>query len=297
MAIELAKWRQQVILASSGHALQKRLDRAFTGYVCRKDDDALPVIMPSMYECEQICTRPKAECKTIQMQKVKSTQVVAMLEGLVSDYPAMITAVKTVREDWPLHMFNQGLRYWKYSYLARGEYLKNTTFGPSDGQWTQGDLYPLLTMLQNRSTCWRTYGCTVGLCRTDPGYTRTGPGESMLDVNAGCRDGWTAQMHFRKRIEEIDQAWSNLEMENPYCDPQVVADKYEIRKEQVQFMWAVFETDPEKVVASMLATRNPKLTYPFKLGADPVQKVLQVWEAFDIHCQNYTLAQIVLGEF
>ena len=217
-----------------------------------------------------------------------------MLEALVSEHPAMQTAVRIVRDDWPLHMFNQGFRFWKYAYHARGESLKNTTVGPSDGRWTQQDIYPLLEMLQNRSTCWRTYGCPVGMCDMDPGYTRFAPGESNLDVNAGCRDGWTAQEHFRKRVQEVDQAWSNLELENPNCDPQVVADKYELRKEQVMFIWSVFDTDPENVTKKMLADPYHKLKYPIQ--GDPVQKVRQVWESFDILCQNFSIAQVVLGE-
>jgi hypothetical protein len=114
-------------------------------------------------------------------------------------------------------------------------------------------------------------------------------------VNAGCRDGWTAQEHFRKRVEEVDQAWSNLELENSDCDPQVVADKYGLRKEQVMFIWSVFDTDPESVTERMLADPYKMLRYPIQ--GDPAQKVRQVWESFDIFCQNYSIGQVVLGEF
>jgi ABC-type transporter MlaC component len=63
----------------------------------------------------------------------------------------------------------------------------------------------------------------------------------------------------------------------------------------VQFIWSVFETDAENVTNRMAADSFYKLKYP--ISGDPVQKVRQVWEAFDIHCQNYTIAQIVLGKF
>ncbi len=95
-------------------------------------------------------------------------------------------------------------------------------------------MVPIIEMLQNRSTCWRSYSCASGsLCPLIRGHVRLNSGESNLDVNPGCRDGWTARIHFQKRIEEIDQAWSNLEMENWMCDPQAVADAHGIRKEQV----------------------------------------------------------------
>jgi alpha-tubulin suppressor-like RCC1 family protein len=305
LAIEIAKWRQQVILAASGHALKTRLDRAFTGYSCEGALSEVNQVLvnktkrqemfTSKNVCDKYCSQAQVRgtCNMAERRNISSPEVVALLERLVADYPAMSTAVQIVRDDWPLHMYNQGLRYWKYAHHARGEYLKSTTAGPSDGSWTKDDLYPLLTMLQNRSTCWRSYSCQVGLCSTDIGYTRVNPGESSLDVNPGCRDGWTAQQHFRKRIEEIDQAWSNLELENPYCEPQVIADKYELRKEQVQYIWAAFATDPENVTQSMLKSSHPNVKKPI-LG-DPIQKVRQVWDAFDIHCQNYTIAQISLG--
>ena len=299
IAIDMAKWRQQVILAASGHALQKRLDRAFAGHACPDEKGRVgSVVFETEAECTQKCVEPGGlemrACVATHRLNISSLELINMLEALVSEHPAMQTAVRIVRDDWPLHMFNQGFRFWKYAYHARGEFLKNTTVGPSDGRWTQQDIYPLLEMLQNRSTCWRTYGCPVGMCDMDPGYTRFAPGESNLDVNAGCRDGWTAQEHFRKRVQEVDQAWSNLELENPNCDPQVVADKYELRKEQVMFIWSVFDTDPENVTKKMLADPYHKLKYPIQ--GDPVQKVRQVWESFDILCQNFSIAQVVLGE-
>ena len=295
IAIEIAKWRQQVILATSGHALKKRLDQAFLGYGCMSAGILKSVLFDKMTECVRVCVDPDDVCIPIERLKISSTALSSFFDRMVSEYPSLSTAVKIIRDDWPLHMYNQGFRFWKYPYHARGESLKNSTVGPSDGRWKKSDIYPILTMLQNRSTCWRSYSCEVGQCSVDPGFTRVSPGESMLDVNPGCRDGWTAQQHFQKRIEEVDQAWSNLEMENPYCDPQVVADKYKLRKEQVQFIWSVFETDAENVTNRMAADSFYKLKYP--ISGDPVQKVRQVWEAFDIHCQNYTIAQIVLGKF
>ncbi len=305
IAISMAKWRQQVILAASGHALQKRLEIAFAGHSCPDEKGSAGSVMyTTKAECEKKCvdsvvvggveTLVERACLPTQRLNISSLELTNMLEALVREYPAMKTAVRIVRDDWPLHMFNQGFRFWKYAYHARGESLKNTTVGPSDGKWTQRDIYPLLEMLQNRSTCWRSYGCPVGLCTTDPGYTRGAPGESNLDVNAGCRDGWTAQEHFRKRVEEVDQVWSNLELENSDCDPQAVADKYELRKEQVMYIWSVFDTDPENVTKRMFADPYKKLHYPI---VNPAQKVRQVWESFDIFCQNYSIAQVVLGEF
>ena len=298
MAIEMAKWRQQVILAASGHSLRNRLDRAFMSFVCTSPHKNYTVPtggFSSLDECNEECSRLSQQdpCIIDQKSNISSPEVVIMLEQLVAEFPSMSTAVQIVRDDWPLHMFNQGFRFWKYAYHARGESLKDTTVGPTDGRWTKSDLFPILTMLQNRSTCWRSYSCEVGQCSVDVGYTRVTPGESMLDVNPGCRDGWTAQQHFRKRVEEVDQAWSNLEMENPFCDPQVVADKYGLRKEQVQYMWSSFESDPENVTTMMFSEAHDKLKYT--ITGDPIQKVLQVWEAFDVHCQNYTVGQVVLG--
>ncbi len=193
-----------------------------------------------------------------------------------------------------MHLFNLGLRTWTYAYEARQEILSNLTVGPSEGVWLREDVVPIMIMLQNRSTCWRSFSCTSeGACTIVKGYTRTTDGESRLDVFPGCRDGWTAQMHFRKRLEEIDQVWSNLEVENTDCDPQAVGYKLGLRKEQVQFIWAALETDPSNVIAQLFNHRSDTLKVPF---TNPIETVRKVWDAFDSGCQNFSLGEVSGGQ-
>ena len=107
----------------------------------------------------------------------------------------------------------------------------------------------------------------------------------------------SARIAFNKRIEEIDQVWSNLEEENFYCDPQAVASFYGVTKEQVQFMWSVLETDPAKVVTLLAQSADPLLSAPFLGGYDYVTVVKGVWLAFEERCFEVSISESRQGTF
>lgn len=292
LALEIAAWRQNVIKAAAGHSLRLRLEHTFMEYFCMIRT-LIVMDLPrfsTLSECEERCVVENAACELQQVNNITSARLIDMLDDIVEEYPSMSTAVHITKEDWPIHLYNQGFRYWTYPYQAREDILTNLTIGPSRGVWLREDVIPILHMLQNRSTCWRSYSCTSeGACNVIRGYTRTTDGESRLDVFPGCRDGWTAQIHFRKRLEEIDQAWSNLEIENTDCDPQAVAYKLGLRKEQVQYIWAALETDAMNVSRQLENHRSATLRVAFT--GDRLQTIRGVWDAFDTGCSNFSLGE------
>jgi alpha-tubulin suppressor-like RCC1 family protein len=261
----------------------------------------LPV--PTFYHqkhCEDHCVPLQGKCTMRKKMNASSEDVLHMLEliNASSTLGSLKTATRMIIEDWPITLFNQGLRSpHLYSYNARSEVLTPKTYGPRQGGvWWPSDILPMLEMFQNRSTCWRTYSCGSPFtpCEIIRGSVRITQGESALDVLQGCRDGWTARVHFQKRIEEIDQAWSNLEMENYQCDPQAVADEVGIRKEQVQFIWAVFERDVgniTRMLAEDFILEDP-LSTPMN---DPENQIPAVWKALSEGCQNTSIGQVKSG--
>jgi len=294
-AVTLAQYRQRVIAGAAGYNLRRRLDTALAGYYCPGAEDA-GAREPSRdkVRCDMLCGR---ECVMTKMLNLTSGMLVDMLDTLVADHPAMKTAVGYVKDDWPIHMYVHGKTgRHKFPYQARQERLSASTVGPDgDGLWREVSVLPILHMLQNRSTCWRDFSCAYGDCITTPGYTRFNPGASRLDVNPGCIDGWTASKAFKMSIEQVDQAWSNLEIENSNCDPLFVANKLGIQKEQVHFIWSSLELDPGNITRNMNELRFAHITSLAFPIHDPKEVVRAVQQAFSVDCQNFSISQTLFG--
>jgi alpha-tubulin suppressor-like RCC1 family protein len=290
LAFDIAAWRRNVVRAASGRSMRERLNLLFYPYFCSS------VAMQgrkfgSEIDCLSVCSVLGGACLLREAKNISSSDVLHFMDALVIDFPAMKTAVDLVIEDWPLVLFLKGVRQWSFSYEARVQKMSASTQGPSNGYWQESDVLQIVEMLQNRSTCWRSYDCPSGSCQVIRGQTRTTASTSGFQAGPGCRDGWTARIAFSKRIEEIDQVWSNLEEENLFCDPLAVANYYGITREQAQFMWSTLELDPNKILDMLMSSSNPALSAPFLGGLDFVSVVLHVWEAFNDKCFQVTLSE------
>ncbi len=121
LAFKIARWRQDVIQATIGRRLVVRLRDLFTAYKCTKKPSttASPKTNTSnaststairdgqflsATQCQTLCGVP---CEAVDKRNVTSGDVVNFLDSLVQDFPAMSTAVRLVKEDWPLTLFNQ----------------------------------------------------------------------------------------------------------------------------------------------------------------------------------------------
>ncbi len=115
LAFSIARWRQDVIRAAIGKRLVTRLRNLFTSYFCVIDPTspsavniskkANPnVLYTSAAQCKADCG---ITCKDMERRNVTSGDVVNFLDSIVHDFPAMSTAVRLVKEDWPLALFNQ----------------------------------------------------------------------------------------------------------------------------------------------------------------------------------------------
>ena len=59
-----------------------------------------------------------------------------------------------------IHMYITGKKgKHSFPHTARQERLSGSTVGPDSGAWSEASVLPVFHMLQNRSTCWRTYSC------------------------------------------------------------------------------------------------------------------------------------------
>ena len=295
MAYALAGWRRSVVRAASGHRMRARLNMMFYPYYC-SNVNLHATKFGTDEDCLRVCSVLGGTCILRTAVNVTSSDVLNFLNNLVSDFPDLRTAVTLVIEDWPLELFLQGVRQWKYSFEARAQQLTASTQGPHKGLWQEADVVQIVEMIQNRSTCWRSFDCASG-CTVINGQTRPTASTSGFVAGPGCRDGWTARIAFNKRIEEIDQAWSNLEEENLYCDPQAVAAYYGVTREQAEFMWSVLETDPAKVINMLMQSTDSQLSAPFLTGVDYVSIVQSIWDAFDENCFDVTISEARQGVF